>query len=116
MKPRIVLYTIACAGMMYLASAQTQPEKRPAREPRTSVTGCLMKGDQSNEYKITANGTTYDLYPQGNVDMVSHVAHKVEITGETDRSQPASSQSSGTTAGEKRINVTSLKHLSTTCP
>lgn len=46
-----------------------------------SLTGCLQKGDEANEYVLMAkDGSTWDLRSE-TVDLAPHVGHTVTITG-----------------------------------
>jgi len=111
-----VLRLIPIAAMLAifcLPSVQAQTQKH-AKNEKTMVTGCLMKGDQANEYKITENGTTYELYSAGNVNMAEHVGHKVTVTGKMTSSQESAASTDSGTA-RQRLDVTNLKHISDTC-
>src|SRR5437016_14674311 len=46
-------------------------------EGKTTVTGCLQKGDEANEFSITGeDGKTYGLRSSA-VDLSKHLGHKV---------------------------------------
>jgi hypothetical protein len=67
----IIAFSAATAGF-----AQTK-----AGDEKTTVTGCLQKGDEANEFAITAeDGKTYQLRNSA-VDLSKQVGHKVTITG-----------------------------------
>ena len=103
---------LAMVGLPLIA----QSPKGTGTEKTTTVTGCLSAGAQPNEYKITENGTTYDLFSAGNkVDMSKHVGHKVSVTGKLTSAQP-SSPNSASRSTDERMDVTELKHISPTCP
>src|SRR5256885_832189 len=56
---------------------------------KMSVTGCLQKGDQTNEYSITASdGKTYGLRSTS-VNLSNHLNHKVTVTGKTMKQENA---------------------------
>jgi len=47
-----------------------------------SITGCLSKGDNANEFLLTANdGSTWEVHANNAVDLASHVGHTVEAKG-----------------------------------
>jgi hypothetical protein len=95
-------------------STNTQAQSRSKTDKTTTVTGCLMKGDQTDEYKISDNGTTYDLHSTANVKMADHVGHKVTVTGKLDTSQAGGANTANRTTAE-RLDVTKLTHVSATC-
>ncbi len=86
----------------------------------TEVEGCLS-GSQGNYTLTDKSGNKYEL--TGNTSKLSeHVGHEIQVTGsETSPSASSStaggSQSSATARGasERTIDVTSFKHISSTC-
>src|ERR1700732_3780593 len=67
------------AGASSLATAQ-DTTKTTHKKTRT-VTGCLVKGDDADEYKITtAKGSTWEI-KSDTVKLAEHVGHTVTITG-----------------------------------
>jgi hypothetical protein len=67
------------AGAAGLAPAQdtTKATHKKAR----SLTGCLQKGDDANEYKLTtAKGSTWEI-KSDSLKLGDHVGHTVTITG-----------------------------------
>ena len=66
-------------GTVGLATAQ-DTTKTTHKKTRT-LTGCLQKGDDANEYKLTtAKGGTWEI-KSDTVKLGDHVAHTVTITG-----------------------------------
>jgi hypothetical protein len=63
-------------------SASTMPDSPQSNDSNVrTVTGCLQKGDSSNEYELTGrDGSTWELKSDA-VDLGSHVGHTVTITG-----------------------------------
>jgi hypothetical protein len=62
-----------------LATAQ-DTTKTTHKKTRT-LTGCLQKGDDANEYKLTtAKGATWEI-KSDTLKLGDHVAHTVTITG-----------------------------------
>jgi hypothetical protein len=62
-----------------LAAAQ-DTTKTTHKKTRT-LTGCLQKGDDANEYKLTtAKGATWEI-KSDTAKLEDHVAHTVTITG-----------------------------------
>jgi hypothetical protein len=67
------------AGAAGLATAQ-DTTKTTHKKTRT-LTGCLQKGDDANEYKLTtAKGGTWEI-KSDSVKFDDHVGHTVTITG-----------------------------------
>jgi hypothetical protein len=82
MKVKIAMAFLALfmfAGTAGLATAQdtTKTTHKKAR----SLTGCLQKGDDANEYKLTtAKGGTWEI-KSDSLKLGDHVGHTVTITG-----------------------------------
>jgi hypothetical protein len=111
LKPIRVTAVLAIASLPLVSQSS---QKHANAEKTITVTGCLTKGAQPNEYKIMQNGTTYDLFSSSNVNMAEHVGHKVAVTGKLAPEQNAPNSASRTT--EDRLDVTGLRHISATCP
>ncbi len=105
-------------GVYITPSASTQEK---ATGGKTTVTGCLQKGDEPGEFSITGeNGKTYGLRSTA-VKLSEHLGHKVTVTGTL---RPESAEKEKGEAGEHEkkeaaeagdIRVTSLKMVSETC-
>jgi ABC-type sugar transport system substrate-binding protein len=80
MKVKIAMTFLALfAGAAALATAQ-DTTKTTHKKTRT-LTGCLQKGDDANEYKITTTkGGTWEI-KSDTVKLGDHVSHTVTITG-----------------------------------
>jgi hypothetical protein len=107
------------AGMLAISCAPVQAQsnqnmKSHEKTAKVTVTGCLMKGTQPNEYTIAENGATYELFSTGKVDMAPHVGHKVQVKGTAEKAEAASPNTANRTS-EERVDVTSVKHISKTC-
>ena len=82
MKVKITMAFLALfmfAGTAGLATAQgtTKTTHKKAR----TLTGCLQKGDNANEYKLTtAKGGTWEI-KSDSLKLGDHVGHTVTITG-----------------------------------
>jgi hypothetical protein len=67
------------AGVAGLATAQ-DTTKTTHKKTRT-LTGCLQKGDDANEYNLTTKkGSTWEI-KSDSVKLGEHVGHTVTITG-----------------------------------
>ncbi len=82
MKIKIVMAFLALfmfAGTAGLATAQ-DTTKTTHKKTRT-LSGCLQKGDDANEYKLTtAKGGTWEI-KSDTLKLGDHVGHTVTITG-----------------------------------
>lgn len=80
MKVKIAMAFLALfAGAAALATAQ-DTTKTTHKKTRT-LTGCLQKGDDTNEYKLTTTkGGTWEI-KSDTVKLGDHVRHTVTITG-----------------------------------
>jgi hypothetical protein len=82
MKRKIVTGLIALfvfGGAAGLATAQ-DTTKTTHKKTRT-LTGCLQKGEDANEYKLTAkDGGTWEIKSDA-VKLDEHVGHTVKVTG-----------------------------------
>ena len=89
--------------------------------PKTTVTGCLQKGDEANEFSITGeDGKTYGLR-SSTVDLSKHLGHKVTVTGSL-KAELYEKEKGGREEHEKKeaaeagdIRVTNLKMVSDSC-
>jgi hypothetical protein len=114
------LPTFALAlGMYAVPIAGTQ---EASTSGKTTVTGCLQKGDEAGEYSITGqDGKTYSLRSKS-VNLSKHLGHKVTVMGtlkpeseEHGKNEAKeNAQKEGAEAGD--IRVSSLKMVSETCP
>ena len=88
---------------------------------KTTVTGCLQKGDEADEFSITGeDGKTYGLRSSA-VDLSKHLGHKVTVTG-TFKAESYEKEKGESEEHEKKeaveagdIRVTDLKMVSDTC-
>jgi hypothetical protein len=114
-----ILIAFALAVGVYVSPTASAQEK--SATGKTSVTGCLQKGDEPGEYSITGeNGKTYGLRSKA-VNLSQHLGHKVTITG-TLRPESAEKEKGEAEEHEKKetaeagdIRVTGLKMVSEQC-
>jgi len=108
------------AAGLYLVTAGGVRASAAGKKDLT-VTGCLQKGDEANEFSITGeDGKSYDL-TSSSVELSKHVGHKVTVTG-TFKAESYSKEKGEKEANEKKeapeagdIRVTSLKMVSDSC-
>jgi hypothetical protein len=80
-----------------------------------TVTGCLTKGDDANEYAIKGDdGKTYGLYSSDGINLADHVNHKVTVTGKVTKER-AGKKEAGKPEESEHLRVTDLKMISSTC-
>src|SRR5262245_51948059 len=73
------LLAFAIALGVYVTPNATAQEKTTTG--KTTVTGCLQKGDEAGEYSITGeDGKMYGLRSKS-VKLSEHLGHKVTVTG-----------------------------------
>ena len=101
------------------AAPQETPEKSASKTK--TVTGCLQKGDQPDQFSITAeDGKSWELR-SSTVKLADHVGHQVMITGSPTHESKAEEKKEGQVenAAEKKevgeLRVTSLKMVSQSC-
>ena len=102
----------------YVTPSASAQEKA---DSKTTVTGCLQKGDEAGEYSITGeDGKTYGLRSK-TVKLSQHLGHKVTVTG-TLRAESAEKEKGEAEEHEKKeaaeagdIRVTDLKMVSDKC-
>lgn len=99
------------------ATAQEKSQKSEKASGTKTVTGCLQKGDEANEYSITdSQGKSYGLR-SSTVKLSEHMGHKVTVTGKV---KPEENEAEERHQGNKKevadLEVTSLKMVSESCP
>jgi hypothetical protein len=108
--------TLACKVMVSILSvfALTASPQEAAKVPRTTVTGCLQKGDETEVFTIHGeDGMNYELVSR-NVKLSAHIGHRVRVTGAL--MEDESEEQEGTGGGwDGKIYVSSLKMISRTC-
>jgi hypothetical protein len=82
MKLKIAMTVVALFVFTSTARLATAQDTTETTHKKTrTLTGCLQKGDDANEYKLTtAKGATWEL-KSDTVKLEDHVAHTVTITG-----------------------------------
>ena len=131
MKLKIAAFVIGvflCGSTARLASAQdeTKNETKTTHKKVRTLTGCLQKGEGSNEYDLTAkDGGTWELASDA-VKLAPHVGHTVTITGavsnatahglkEDTKSEAKEHGIDKNSTEHGHITVTNLKMVSDSC-
>jgi len=101
-------------------AAPQESQEKSASKTKT-VTGCLQKGDQPDEFSITGeDGKSWDLRST-TVKLADHVGHQVTVTGSPTREAKAEEKKEGQVENAARreelgeLRVTSLKMVSQSC-
>src|SRR5947208_12454389 len=122
----LILAAVSLVLGLYVTSAGFAQAKSAGG--KTTVTGCLQKGDEPDEFTITGeDGKTWGLR-SSDVKLADHVGHKVTVTGSPVRESKAAAKKEkaegkkeGTMekAAQKQeygdLRVSSLKMVSDTC-
>lgn len=124
---RLMLFCVGLALLVSLtafAQDTTKPSDAQATQDNTkakTVTGCLQKGDQPDQFSITGeDGKSFDLL-SSTVKLADHVGHKVTVTGSITREAKAEEKKEGQVekaAGKEglgELRVSSLKMVSQSC-
>jgi hypothetical protein len=69
------------AALPSMAQEKETKETKPSHQKVRTLTGCLAKGEGSDEYNLTTkNGGTWEVRGEG-VSLADHVGHTVTVTG-----------------------------------
>ena len=106
--------------------ARAQEPKKTTHKKSRTLTGCLQKGDDANEFKLTGqDGSKWDL-KSDSVKLSPHVGHTVAVTGVVsnaaahgakedikDEAKEHGVAKNSTETGD--LTVTTLKMVSSSC-
>ena len=129
MKLNLKAIVLSAALVCFTSAAIAQDNDTNAEKGKAkvrTVTGCLTKGDSSNEYLLTGNnGSTWEVRSD-KVALADHVGHTVTATGVVshaamhnmkedakDTAQDTHMKKSNTEHGH--MEITSVKHVSESC-
>lgn len=85
-------------------SQSTTTTTTESNHQTTSITGCLQKGDGSNQYSMkTSDGKTYGL-KSTKVQLSEHVGHNVALTGFITPESAEGSEANGNASGMGNAN------------
>jgi|ERR1700676_126188 len=127
MKVKVAMALLALlllAGTAGRAVAQDTPNA--THNKTRTLTGCLQKGDDANEYKLTtAKGSTWELKSNGH-NLSHHVGHTVRITGEVSNAEMHGAKEDAKAEAKEHdmdkdstehghMKVTNLKMVSDSC-
>jgi hypothetical protein len=112
------------SGAFAQTASSSNPDEKDMSKGMT-LTGCLREATgTTGEYELTnvseksatgekSTAGTFRLVPGASVSLKEHVGHKVEITGMKEAS--TAEKAPTTAAGQDKIKVSALKHISPTC-
>jgi hypothetical protein len=94
-------------------------QKGSAKNGNVTVTGCLQKGDEADEFSLTGDdGKLYDLR-SSSVKLAEHVGHKVTVSGKFKAEASEKEEAKESKEGGKKeagdIQVSTLKMVSGSC-
>ena len=122
MRQIFLLLSVLLLGLTWAVAQDTtgQTGSQTSAGGEMTVQGCLS--GSSGSYTLTdKHGMAYQL--TGDTAKLSeHVGHEVKITGTSSSEASSAGASSGTssaagsTAAQKTLQVSSVKHISKTCP
>ena len=80
---RLLLCLVLAGLAASWAVAQSADSDSKSKSDVRTITGCLTKGDSSNEYLLTGNdGSTWEVHNNSNsVNLASHINQTVTATG-----------------------------------
>jgi hypothetical protein len=120
-KSKYLLGAILVFFVICLVALAVGAQKSNNKSGNVTVTGCVQKGDEADEFSLTGDdGKLYDLRSTS-VKLADHVGHKVTVSGkfkpegkDEDEDEAKESKEGGKKeAGD--ITVASLKMVSSSC-
>jgi hypothetical protein len=81
MNVRIVTMFVALFLLAGAADLATAQDTKTTHKKTRTLTGCLQKGDDANEYNLAAKGGGTWEIKSDSVKLEEHVGHTVKITG-----------------------------------
>jgi hypothetical protein len=113
------------ALFMFAGLAMAQDTTKTTHKKTRTLTGCLQKGEDANEYNFTAkDGGTWEI-KSDSVKLDEHVGHTVKITGvvanatahgmKEDTKEEMKEHGMDTHAERGHMTVTNLSMVSDTC-
>jgi hypothetical protein len=119
------IVTALIALFMFAGLATAQDTTKTTHKKTRTLTGCLQKGEDANEYNFTAkDGGTWEI-KSDSVKLDEHVGHTVKITGvvanatahgmKEDTKEEMKEHGMDTHAERGHMTVTNLSMVSDTC-
>ena len=113
MRPSVVAGLILCNVLLFAQAVKTQEAPKVH-----SMTGCLKAGAIPGSYMLTdvTKGPKTVGIVSSTMNLAPHVGHKVEITGTAVPEEEAMKENKDVPKAPHYMQVTAMKHISTTCP
>ena len=110
---------LACLFAVCVFALAAGQQKSSTKNGNLTVTGCLQKGDEADEFALTGDdGKLYDL-KSSSVKLAEHVGHKVTVSGKFKaEAYEKGEEKEAKERGKKEagdITVSSLKMVSSSC-
>ena len=137
-KTLAICFTMVCSLALVLYAQAPPPGHTPSEgKGSMTLTGCLKAGSEPDTFilsNVSGGGTeaaqrtapgelartdvSYKLKADSNVKLKDHVGHKVEVTGTIAKGMTDTAPSSTDKPGADmaKLKVTSIKHVSPSCP
>lgn len=123
---KLLAVLLALVVFSNVGTLRAQEEKKTTHMKTRTLRGCLQKGDDANEYRLTAtDGGKWDL-KSDSVKFSPHVGHTVSVTGVVSHSKAHAAKedvkdeakehgvaTNSTETGD--LTVTNLKMVSPSC-
>jgi hypothetical protein len=102
-------------GSVLLFAGGVQAQEAPKVH---TMTGCLKTGPTPGSYMLTdlAKGPKTVGIVSSAVNLAPHVGHKVELTGTAVPEEEAMKENKEVPKAPHYMNVTAIKHMSSSCP
>jgi len=115
----LVSLTLIFILVLCVSALTVGAQKSNGKNGNVTVTGCLQKGDEADEFALTGDdGKLYDL-KSSSVKLAEHVGHKVTVTGKFKAEAYEKGEKNEAQEGGNKevgdITVSSLKMVSSSC-
>ena len=113
MSSLVAVVALSFCSLFTQAIAQSAKEKKGQT---VTITGCVQKGEEADEFAITQDGKKYGL-KSSSVKLADHLGHQVTVTGKITRAPGQGEEGEKEEQGGEYadVQVTTLKMISTSC-
>lgn len=108
---------LGCAVLFGALSVPGFARGKTNTAKQTSVTGCVVQGDEPNEYAVRAqDGQTYGIKNTSNMNIAAHMGHTVTVTGSVTPAKEKNKVSkSGVPEENMHMKATNITMVSNSC-
>ena len=115
----LVSLILVCLFAVWALALAAGAQKTGTKNGNVTVTGCLQKGDEADEFSLTGDdGKLYDLR-SSSVKLAEHVGHKVTVSGKFKAEAYEKGEEKEAKEGGKKeagdIQVATLKMVNSSC-